>query len=231
MNGRNRNRDGEEVQYKTDDFGAPADRDYHYRIPLDDDAAVRRASWALNEMLMYDDRFVAEWSDFAGDSIRYMGLRTLDHKGHLNGLEEYAFSPRWEDAGTPMTDVDRYRQNPNGSGTKVVGSFRASPVDPHAEVTLTFDAVVDLTPTEFADALNGLGEAWNAEVRDPINWAKEEAIEAYREAYADRQDECDHEHVVEDDDVRFGPHFDSPDAVAYCEDCHAELDESGEVVA
>ena len=48
----------DDVSYKTDDFGRPDDKDYHYRIPLNDDRAMRLATWALHEMVHYRDRFV-----------------------------------------------------------------------------------------------------------------------------------------------------------------------------
>ena len=213
-----------DVSYKTDDFGRPDDADYHYRIPLNDDRAMRLATWALHEIVHYSDRFVVSWDGFAGDSLSYMGIRTNDRKGHLRGLAEYAHSPRWEDAGV-MTDVDRYRQNPSGAGTKVVGSFRASPVDPHAEVTLTFDTVVDLTPTEFEAALEARGDAWDEHVRPAIRWAKDDAVEAYQEAHAERQRECDHDHTIDVSDATGVAH--SREAVAFCEDCHAEVDADG----
>ena len=219
----------DEVSYKTDEFGRPDDRDYHYRIPLNDDRAFRLATWALHSMVHYDDRFVVEWDGYSGSQLSYMGIRTRDSKGHLRGLAEFAHSPRWKNVETPLTEVDEYRQNPAGGGTKIKGTFRASPVDPHAEVRLTFETVVDLTPTEFETALeNGGGTLWEDEVRDPIHYAKQDAIEDYVEAYVERQRECEHRHVV-DDAASYA--LDSPDAVAYCEDCHAELDEDGDVVA
>jgi len=212
----------EDVSYKTDDFGRPDDVDYHYRIPLNDDRAVRLASWALHGMVHYQDRFVVSWDGFAGDSISYMGIRTHDSMGHLDGLAEYAYSPRWQDAGR-MTDIDRYRQNPSGAGTKVVGTFRGSPVDPAVEVVMEFETVLDLTPTEFADAESNRGDVWTGVVKPAVRWAKADAVDDYQAAYAARQRTCDHDHVVE------GGYLESRDAVAYCEDCHAELDADGEL--
>ena len=212
----------DDVSYKTDDFGRPDDKDYHYRIPLNDDRAMRLATWALHEMVHYRDRFVTEWTDFAGDGLQYMGIQTHDHKGHLAGLAEFAYSPRWQEAGR-FTDVDRFRQNPSGGGTKIVGSFRASPVNPNAELTLTFDTVVPLTPTEFEAALEARGDVWQDEVAPAIRWAKDDAIDAHQESYYARQRECDHDHVAE------GGHLEMPDAVAYCEDCGAELTADGKL--
>lgn len=214
----------DDVSYKTDDFGRPDDADYHYRIPLNDTRAVRLATWALHGMVHYSDRFVVEWADFAGDGLSYMGIRTNDRKGHLSGLAQFAYSPRWETAGV-MTDVDRYRQNPSGAGTKVVGSFRASPVDPHAEVSLTFETVVALTPTEFESALETRGDAWDEHVRPAIMWAKDDAVKAYQDAHAERQRECDHDHTIDVSDATGVAH--SRDAVAFCEDCHAEVADDG----
>jgi hypothetical protein len=219
--------DGDDVPYPTDEFGRPAGRDYHYRIPLNDDRAMRLATWALHEMVHYKDRFVVEWDGFAGDELAYIGLRTNDSKGHLRGLAEYTHSPRWEDVSDrSTTEVDRYRQNPSGGGAKIVGTFRCDPTGDGAYRTLEYETVVALTPTEFEAALEQRGDDWG-EVRDAIRWAKDDAIEAYNEARAEFQRECDHGPTLDADDVTV---FHSPDAVAFCERCEAELDADGDVV-
>jgi len=218
--------DSDDVDYPTDEFGRPDGRDYHYRIPMNDDRAMRLATWALHGMVHYDDRFVVEWDDFAGD-LGWFGIRTHDSKGHLDGLAEYAFSPRWESVSDRQTcEVDEYRQNPSGGGTKLVGTFRYDPTGDGAYRTLEYEAVVSLTPTEFEAALDARGDDWT-EVRDTIHWAKQDAQEEYREARAELQRECDHVPTLDEDDVTV---FHSPHAVAFCERCEAEIDADGDVV-
>jgi hypothetical protein len=216
----------DDAQYPTDDFGRPDGRDYHYRIPMNDDRAMRLATWALHGRLHYDDRFVVEWDDFAGD-LGYIGLRTMDSKGHLTGLAEFAYSPRWESVSDRQTcAVDEYRQNPSGGGTKLVGTFRYSPTAEGFPVTLEYETVVSLTPTEFEAALENRGDDWS-EVRDAIRWAKQDAQEDYRQARAEYQRECDHGPTRGEDDVTV---FHDPRAVAFCEECGAEIDADGTVV-
>jgi len=215
-----------DADYPTDEFGRPDGRDYHYRIPLNNETAMRLATWALHGMLRYDDRFVVEWDGFAGSELEYLGIRTMDSKGYLAGLAEYAHSPRWESVG-PMTDVEEYRQNPSGAGTLVRGTFDYDPTGEGAYRSLEFETVVDLTPTEFAEAYDTLGETWSEEVRPVIRWAKDDAIEAYNEARAEFQRECDHGPTLDADDVTM---LHAPDAVAFCERCEAEIDADGNVV-
>lgn len=220
-------RHSDDESYPTDEFGRPVGNDHHYRIPMNDDAGMMLARWALHGIGRYDERFVVEWDGFAGDAVSYFGLRTNDSKGHLAGLAEYAYSPRWEDVSDRTTTlVDEYRQNPSGAGTKVVGTFRYDPTGDGAYRTLEYDTVVDATPTAFAEALETRGDTWD-DIRRSIQWAKDDAIEAYNAARAEFQRECDHGPTLDGDDVTV---FHSPDAVAYCERCGAELDTDGGVV-
>lgn len=220
-------RHDDDVPYPTDEFGRPAGRDYHYRVPMNDDRAMRLATWALHGMLHYDGRLVSQWREFAGNSAAYIGLQTHDSKGHLQGLAEYAYSPRWEDVSDVETClIDEYRQNPSGGGTKVRGTFEYDPTGDGAYRTLEYDTVVGLTPTEFEAALETRGDDW-AQVRDAVHWAKQDAIEAYREARAEFQRECDHGPTLGEDDVTV---FHARDAVAFCERCGAEIDAGGDVV-
>jgi hypothetical protein len=215
-------RNDEEKDYKTNEFGSPVDRNYHYRIPTDNDAAMRLASWALHGRVKYSDRVVSEWKGHSGDGISYLGIETRDNKGHLDGLAKYAHSPEWQNLG-PISDIDEYRQNPSGAGAKVRGTFKCSPDGPHREITLEFDAVVDLTPTEFEAAYENAGDDWGS-VQDTIHWAKQDAIEEYREELWEHRRDCEHEHFVEKDTLGRNR------AIGYCEDCGAELDENGEIV-
>jgi len=212
-----------DADYPTDEFGRPDGRDYHYRIPTDNDAAMMLASWALHGRVKYSDRLVSKWGGFSGDDgVSYIGIETRDNKGHLDGLAKYAHSPEWRDMGV-MSDIDEYRQNPSGAGTKVRGTFRCSPDDPHTEITLEFDTVVDLTPTELEAAYENMGDDWDS-AQDSIHWAKQDAIEEYREELWEHRRDCEHNHFVRTDiPGRSG-------AVGYCEDCGAELDENGEIV-
>ena len=212
--------------YPETEWGRPDGRDYHYRVPLADDAAAELAFRALKGRFPYGDRFVVEWDEFAGDELSYIGIRTNDSKGHLVGLAEFAHSPRWRDAGV-MTDIDEYR--PVGGAVRIRGSFIAYP-EPHNRVSLTFDTTVNAAIDEFETALDSMdGEVWT-QITMAMSWAKDEAIEQYREDLMDyRRHECDHPHPVEVDGNTYVVAR-SPDAVAVCEECGAELDERGNVV-
>ena len=210
--------------YKTDRFGNPNDRDYHYRIPLNNDRAMRLASWALNGMVHYQDRFVVEWEEYSGDTLSYMGIRTHDSKGHLKGLEEFAHSPKWQNLESPMTDIQEYRQNPSGSGTVIKGSFRVDPQSFNGVSKLTFKTTIELTPTEFTEAFENRTDEWQS-VQEAIRWAKDESMEQAREQIAKQQRECDHDHaVIEDNFIGETRRSDG-----YCEDCGAEITKDKEL--
>jgi len=205
--------------YATDEFGRPDGRDHHYRIPLNDERAVTLASRALKGMWPYSDRFVVEWDGFAGDSLRFMGIRTNDSKGHLDGLADCSHSPRWESCG-PMTEVDEYRDY--HGGTKVRGSFRASP-EPHMEITLSFDGVVDMNKSDFEAALENRGDDWN-DVQRQLSWLKDERLEEYRQEREEQRQSCDHTALLEPTVTTHR------DAKHVCETCGAETDADGERV-
>jgi len=173
----------EDPDYPTDEFGRPDGRDHHYRIPYSDETAVRLATWTLHGTINAD-RLVSEWDGFSGDQLEYLGIQTHDSKGHIDGLAKYAHSPDWRDAGV-LTDVEEYR-HARGGGTRIVGTFKFSPVPEAYPITLTFDTAVDLTLTEFEDAMDALGETWTEEVQPAIRWAKDEAMEEFDDsAYYD----------------------------------------------
>ena len=210
--------------YKTDKFGNPNDRDYHYRIPLNNDRAMRLASWALNGMVHYQDRFVVEWEEYSGDTLSYMGIRTHDSKGHLKGLEEFAHSPKWQNINSPMSDISEYRQNPSGSGTMIKGSFRVDPQSFNGVSKLTFKTTIELTPTEFTQAFENRTDEWQS-VQESIRWAKDESMEQAREQIAKQQRECEHDHaVIEDNFIGETKRSDG-----YCEDCGAEITKEKEL--
>lgn len=179
-----RNSDGSE-DYPTDEFGRATGRNHHYRIPYSDEVAMNIATWTLHDIINAE-RVVTEWGDFSGNQLRYVGLETIDSKGHIDGLAKYSHSPDWSDAGI-LTDVQEYR-HATGGGTRIVGSFKFSPTPHGYPVTLEFETAVDLTVTEFEDALEDLGDTWAEEVAGPIRWAKDEAIEEARERLAEHED-------------------------------------------
>ena len=211
--------------YKTDEFGSPNDRDYHYRIPLNNNRAMRLASWALNGMVHYQDRFVVEWEEYSGDTLSYMGIQTRDSKGHLKGLEEFAHSPKWQNLNSPMSDISEYRQNPSGSGTMIKGSFRVDPTSFNGIQHLKFQTVVELTPTEFEKAFENMGETWTTKVQNAIKWAKQDSMKHTREQIAKQQRDCDHEHAVIED----GFIGETRKSDGYCEDCGAEITKDKEL--
>jgi len=209
----------EQKSYKTDKFGSPDDRDYHYRIPLNDDHAMRLARWALHGMVHYQDRFVVDWDGYSGNSLSYMGIRTHDSKGHLKGLEEYSHSPKWKD-GFSLSDIDEYRSGYSG-GTKIKGSFRVDPQSFCGVSRLTFQTTIPQTPTELEAAQEERGDTWD-DIQESIKWAKDDAMEQAREQIAEKQRNCNHEHsVFPDRHIGRGE--------GYCEDCGAELTEDREL--
>jgi len=212
----------EQTDYPTDKFGKPNGRDYHYRIPLNNDAAMRLAAWALNGMVRYQDRFVTEWKEYSGDSLCYMGIQTHDSKGHLKGLAEYAHSPQWKDLGV-MSDIDEYRHG-NGGGTKIRGTFSVDPQSFNGVSTLQFDTVIDQTPSELEQAYENMGDVWT-NIQEQVSWAKQKAMDNAHEQIANKQRSCNHEHAV------FPEKFvgEMMDSDGYCEDCGAEITEDKEL--
>jgi hypothetical protein len=200
-----------EKDYPTDRFGNPDGRNYHYRIPLNNDKAMRLATWALHEMVYYQDRFVTEWDEYSGDRMSYMGIQTHDNKGHLDKLAKYAHSPKWQNMGV-MSDIDEYRSGTSG-GTKVKGSFGVDPMSFNGISTLTFETTLDVTPTELEDASENRGDVWK-DIQMSIRWAKDESMENAHEQIAEMQRDCSHDHVIEG---TIG---------LCCEDCGAEIEES-----
>jgi hypothetical protein len=178
--------DSESTQdYPTDKFGRATGRNHHYRIPYSDEVAMNIATWTLHDTINAE-RVVTEWGDFSGNQLRYFGLETIDSKGHIDGLAKYSHSPDWSDAGI-LTDVQEYR-HATGGGTRIVGSFKFSPTPHGYPVTLKFDTAVDLTVTEFEDALEDLGQTWTEEVAGPIRWAKDDAMAEARERLAEHEE-------------------------------------------
>lgn len=208
--------------YPTDDFGRPDGRDYHYRVPLNDERAATLASRALNGLAPFQDRFVVSWDEFSGDKIAYLGIRTHDSKGHLMGLAEYAHSPKWQNVG-PMSDIDEYRSGRSG-GTKVRGSFRVDPQSFNGVSKLSFTTVLDVTPTELEAALSERGDTWR-DIQETIRYAKDDSMEQAREEIAEQQRNCEHDHAVfPENHVGKTARSDG-----YCEDCGAELTEDKEL--
>jgi len=210
-----------ESNYKTDRFGRPDDRDYHYRIPLNNDAAMRKASLALNGMFPYSDRFVVRWDEHSGDSLSYMGIKTHDSKGHLDGLAKFSHSPKWQNLGR-HTDINEYRQNPKG-GTIIKGTFRVDPQSFNGHSRLSFKTTIAETPTELEQAYENMGDTWQ-NVQDAVRWAKDDAMENAREQITNRQQNCEHEHAVFPEN-----HISDHGGDGYCEDCGAELTQNKEL--
>lgn len=198
-----------EKPYPTDEFGRPNGRNYHYRIPVNDSGAYRRAVWALHEMVLYKDRFVTEWKEFSGDKLSYIGLQTHDNKGHLKGLEEYAHSDQWQDLGM-HSDIEEYRYYKGG--TKVRGTFNVDPQSFQGVSSLEFTTTLDVTPKELEEAYENMGDTWQS-IQMTLSWVKNDAMEQAREQIAEKQRNCEHEHVAEGT------------LTEYCEDCGKEFEE------
>jgi|APHM01.1.fsa_nt_gi hypothetical protein len=206
-----------DTDYPTDEFGRPDGLNYHYRIPMNNRAAMSLATRALRGMYPFEDRFVTEWDGASGDGLTYFSIETHDNKGHLDGLEKYTHAPEWED-GFRMSCIDEYRRVTGG--TKVRGSFRATPTEGY-ETTLHFETVVSLTKAKLEDAEEKRDERWR-EVQREISAAKDERIEEWHRQRVQQQRECDHEHTL------LESHH--PRAEGYCEDCGADVNKNNEVV-
>jgi len=210
--------------YPTDKFGRPNGRNHHYRIPLNDERAATLASRALNGLAPFSDRFVVSWDEFSGDRIAYMGIKTSDSKGHLQGLAEYAHSPKWQNVSSRVScEIDEYRSGRSG-GTKVRGSFRVDPMSFNGATKLGFSTVLDVTPTELESALENRGDTWK-EIQDTIRYAKDESIKNARERIAEQQRNCEHEHAVFPEN-HIG---ETARSDGYCEDCGAEITQNKEL--
>ena len=204
-----------EKSYKTDKHGRAADRDYHYRIPKQNDRAMRNAALALHGMFPYSNRLVDTWKEFSGNSLEFFGIRTIDSKGHLQRLERFSHSPKWNDAKGCLL-ISEYRQNPHG-GTKITGRFSVDPVSFSGISRLQYTTTVDPTPTELEAAIKNRGETW-IKIQKTIEHAKTEAIEEAHEQIAQYQEECDHENTTTptECDKDHGPE-------KICMDCKASL--------
>jgi len=62
---------------------------------------------------------------------------------------------------------------------------------PYSDEVAIFRTVVDLTLTEFEEALDSLGETWTEEVQPAIRWAKDEAMAEFDDSayYSNGPDE------------------------------------------
>lgn len=198
-----------EKDYPTDKFDNPDGRNYHYRIPLNNDRAMRLATWTLHGMVYYQDRFVTKWDGFSGDRLSYMGIQTHDNKGHLDKLAKYAHSPKWENFG--RGEIDEYRGV--AGGTKIKGTFGVDPMSFNGISTLSFETVLDVTPTELEEAYENRSDVWQ-DIQMSLSWAKDDAMEQAHQEIAEMQRNCSHDHVIEG---TIG---------MCCEDCGGEIEES-----
>lgn len=212
----------EEKPYKTDEFGRPDDRNYTYRIPIDDTRAFRKASMHLKG---FTDRWVDRLKDHDGSDIGHMVIQTKDDKGHLSGLTEYQYSAKWE---RPFKHSrhDWEIRPANKGGTKIRGTFSAFD-EAGFQITIPFDTTVSQTVSTVKAIANGEADSdVRNDFEEQMHWVKNDAIDAHRERVFEAQQDCDHEHFVRDDSA----FYDDPSAVGYCEDCGAELDDNGNIV-
>lgn len=186
--------------YPTDDFGRPTGRDHHYRIPLNDTAALRIAVLADGHRWLKIDTDNScdcdkRWSEAC--------VQTSDSKGHIPGLAEYEVSKEWESPWGPGRLEDLEIRNANGGGTKVKGTVPAFD-EQGQEFRLPVEFGVPETVSEVRD---------NPDlITDALQWAERDAWEELREAQLEAERECDHDHVLEG----------GVTCEAYCEDCGAE---------
>jgi len=201
--------------YKTDERGRAADRDYHYRIPKQNNRAMRNAALALRGMFPYPNRLVDTWKEFSGNSLEFFGIKTIDSKGHLQRLERFSHSPKWNDADGCFV-ISEYRQNPHG-GTKITGRFSVDPESFNGISRLQYTTAIDPTPTELEAAIKNRGETW-MKIQKAIEHAKTEAIEEAHKQIAQYQEECNHKNTTSPSkcDGDRGPE-------KICLDCNAPL--------
>lgn len=207
----------EDKPYPTDEFGRPNGRNYHYRIPLDDSRAMRKARIAEK----IKGR-VLEWDCCDDNPIGYTCVQTHDNKGPISGLGEYEYSKQWERPfGPGKYENLRIRYN-NGGGTKIKGSVWTCD-EYGTEYQLPINTAVDLTVGEVKDAIENCGDKWN-QLLESIQWAIEDSLEEKREKEWQKQQECSHDHVVVHDERKVS--HSGLRVKGYCEDCNKEFVDS-----
>lgn len=201
--------------YPTNEWGDPDGKNYHYRIHLNDRSGMFRAGRALRS----DERFVVECDCC---SFPYFGIKTMDEKGHIPWLTEYSRDERWT---APFPHRDWEINYASHGGTRIEGTFTAT--DEHGmEISVPFKGRVSLTKSEVEAVARNEADSEKVErFQTAMDWIQEDAMDDYREAVWEAQQECDHDrtHLID------GPGLECPNADGYCEDCGAEVTAEGEL--
>lgn len=202
----------EEKPWKTDDFGEPADRDYHYRVPID-----TRAFRKLIRMYHLDVRWIdlePRDMDHLND-FGYITAKTIDKKGVIPGLGNYTCSPDWQKYPSgPGKHEDLEMKNANRGGTQIRGTIFVG--GDYGRVPVNFTSA--FTPTEILTAYGDGNrtitdpeygrdgpeitpeEAFDR-LQDELYWAEQAGIDAADEAHNKARekalDSCPHDHTEE----------------------------------
>ncbi len=201
MNSSNTAVDGSSI-----DLDRPDQPQRYYRVPLDDSRAMQIATRALNEDPPFQDRRVEKWSEWSGDKFKFMGVKTVDKKGHIKGLEQFEHSKKWHNAGA-MTEISEYRRV-NG-GVRVKGVTRVSPESHNGVSQVEFDGTVSASLSEFKKMLE---KGFSDTVKRELKNVKQDAVRDLEDRIHEIQMQCSHPIILEG-------------VVDVCEECGKEFHE------
>jgi hypothetical protein len=187
-------------------------RDYLYRIPLDDRRAIRK----VNRLDSLGMRWInkVHHSTVGGREVMpcpYVFYETVDGSGHIPGLKKYVYSKQWEKF--PHDGLLEMR-HANGGGTKIRGERHVG----HDLATYVWvDFVTPFTPGDIKKMYDGdsvpdprYGDRGKARrngrmleadeamhrLNDDFHWAEQDAIDEIEEEFHEKRwealEECDH---------------------------------------
>lgn len=208
-------------------FERPTRRTFTYRVPIDDDQAMRKihalqqldSGYLITEIPESDvptGGAARHWSYKFYESKETGGIHKEKKGGTIPGLHEYRYSLEWQ----PVPSHDNLEMNnAEGGGTKIRGEEYIGTSDPRIPNTLHVEFTLEATPTEIIEAFEKRTED-TQEIREnfgeAMHWAEVDAFEKAREAVYEYEQNCEHNHVVKTDGAR---------CVAYCEDCGKDWDD------
>ena len=185
-------------------------RSYTYRVPIDDSKALRKIN--VLDSLHADywiDKIHTSKVPTAGNGrhfghVFYRSKERYDWKedkmvgGTIPGLGKYRYSLEWQRC--PAGDRLEMR-NANGGGTKIRGEIYTPTEEPMIPNWVPIDIVVEWTPSEIKNMFEHGVDVHGSDstlLREALNWAVEDSLdELEQKLWEYRNNECDHEHVVE----------------------------------
>lgn len=173
--------DSNDKSYPVDEFGRPAGRNYNYRIPVENDRALRKLRIAEK---ILDRWFSEEWKVLDG----YVEVQTRDKKGHLPGLAEYNYARGWEKFPARGRLGRLEMKNAPRGGTRLKGSVFAGFTCYGVDVDYVgVDFTVGATPSEIRAAYEtGKNEdEVVGEIEEALHWVLEDRYEEVLAAVGD----------------------------------------------